>query len=609
MVYALTWERRHAASEKPGSAAASTTTPPYTELANFPAHPEFDPTGRFARPQLMDFLIRARIPFFLRLFALLICAHMSALEISWERMPGKGKDISVGADGSVFVVGSGNGNEPVYRWNGATWENRGGLAVLLAVGPKGDPWTVDKHSNMAHFQDGQWVPIVTDGTITDVAVGTNGTVYVVGGSYCNCGEVFNEAMYRLDGTNFVALSLSGVVIHPDPAGRVWTVDASTGIHRTTTGSGTTAIAGHALDLAVGANGDVWIISRLAFDGYDGDVQFWNGTSFQPAGMFGARIAVAPDGTPWVITDDNRIYRGHKVDLRIADVQAVEGQLLQFPVTLTASSKKPVTFDYQILAPTNIVGTNSPVVSSGKISLPAGQTNIVITYQLPNDSVFNVARVYSLQVTNVAGANLMTTTVIGRVTDDEVALPTLSVTNALAVLEGQTLDFPVTLLPAATQEITVSYRIYGPTNSPATNHGVLTTGSIVFPVGATNAVIHFATLTNLIAEPDQNIRIELQPAVGALTEVTTAIGPVLDVDVNPYSFTGLFTNVASGLRFQGRVPTREAFQYTLERRNLLSGGSGWEPVTSHTGSGGEILLADPAEFQNQVYYRVTVRRRL
>ena len=131
----------------------------------------------------------------LRLLCVLSAAAPAfALEITWERMPGKGKDVAVGADGSVFVVGSGDGNNPVFRWNGTAWENRGGLAVQIAVGPKGDPWTIDKRSNMAHFVDGQWQQVVSNGSVTDVSVATNGAVYVVGGRFCNCGQVFNETI-------------------------------------------------------------------------------------------------------------------------------------------------------------------------------------------------------------------------------------------------------------------------------------------------------------------------------------------------------------------------------------------------------------------------------
>ncbi len=533
---------------------------------------------------------------------------VAALEISWQRMPGKGKDISVGADGSVFVVGSGDGNEPLYRWNGTAWENRGGSAVLVAVGPAGDPWALDKYSNLAHFTDGQWQPVVQNGSVTDVSVGTNGTVYVVGGAFCNCGKVFNEKIYRLDGTNFVASGVSGVVVHPDPAGVLWSVDASTAIHRSASSGSTTTITGHALDLSISAKGDIWIISRSAFDGYDGDVQVWNGTEFVSAGQFGSRIAVAPDGTPWVITDDNRIYRGRPIDLRIADAQAVEGQSLVFPITLTAPAQKLVTVGYRLVAPPATVGTNSPMVVSGQITLNPGQTNASIAYQVPNDTVYLGTRLYTLEVTNAVGANPPSTPSYGRVTDDEPVPPTLRATTALAVLEGQTLEFPLSLLPAAPADVVVSYQVFGATNAPATNQGVLGTGTVILAAGSTTGTIHFLSRSNSVAEPDQNYRLEILSAPGAVVQVATATGPVLDDDAGDFTVAAVMSTSTEGSRLQARVQSRASFEYTLERRLRLTGNEGWAPLVALTGSGGEIVLADTTEPGLESYYRITARRR-
>ena len=557
-------------------------------------------------------LLRTLIRFAVLLGVAGIQLPLSALEISWQRMPGTGKDVSVGADGSVFVVGNGDGNEPVYRWNGSAWENRGGSAVLIAVGPNGAPWTVDKYSNMAHFENGQWQQIVRNKSVTDVAVGTNGAVYTVGGAFCNCGKVTDETMYRLDGTNFVSVGIKGVVIHPDPAGNLWSVDASTAIHRSSSSGSSTTINGHALDMAISAAGEVWIISRTAFDGNDGDVQVWNGSEFVYAGQFGVRIAVTPDGIPWVITDDNRIYRGRPVNLKVADTQATEGQVLEFAVSLSVPAQKVVTADYRLIAPLSEVGTNSPVVATGRITLQPGQTNTVIRYQLPNDSVYNPTRLYSLSITNATGANPPAGTGFGRVVDDEPVPPTLKVATALAVLEGQTLEFPLTLAPAAPQDILITYEISGPTNAPATNQGTLASGSILLPAGATNGVIRYSTPSNNVAETDRTFRVQIITAPGASIQVGSAAGPVLDDDAGNFSLLATLSASTVGAHFQARVVTRANFEYTLERRVSLNadGTDGiWTPIAALTGSGGEIILANPDRPTAESYYRISARRRL
>lgn len=537
------------------------------------------------------------------LAVLMLAASARAVEISWERMPGKGKDISVGADGSVFVVGSSDGNSPVYRWNGITWENRGGFSVLIAVGPQGDPWVVDKRSNLAHFENGAWQPVVSNGSVTDVSVSTNGTVYVVGGRFCDCGQVFNETMYRLDGTNFVDLGLKGVVLHPAPDGQLWTVDAATTIHRGTVNNSGATIPGNALDLSVGANGDVWIIRRTAFDGYDGDVAFWNGTAFEYAGQFGARIAVAPDGTAWVITDDNRIYRGRKLRIQVAGAETVEGQELRFPVTLSGPASKVVTIDYRLLAPPSDVGTNSAQVATGRLTLMPGQTNAVIVYQVPNDTIYQGSRLYSLLITNASGANPPTGSINGRVRDDEPVPPTLSVAGAAVVTEGQTLIFPLTLLPAAAQDTLVTYQVIGPAQSPATNLGVLTTGTVVIAAGQTNANILFPVVQDTIAEPNRNYRLEILSAPGVIRQTTVALGPVLDDDAGSFALT---ITLKQG-HLQVGATSQAGFEYVLQRRTQFQTTADWATTgPTLTGTGDEIVWDEASVPEAQSFYRVIAR---
>jgi len=49
-------------------------------------------------------------------------------------------DIGVGADGSVFIVGTDHG---VYRLNGLIWAKRDGTLDSVSVDPKGNPWGVN----------------------------------------------------------------------------------------------------------------------------------------------------------------------------------------------------------------------------------------------------------------------------------------------------------------------------------------------------------------------------------------------------------------------------------------------------------------------------------
>lgn len=63
----------------------------------------------------------------------------------WQRRPGIGRDIDVGADRSVWVVGTNavSGGFGVYEWTGSTWRSVSGGADRIASDPAGQAWVVN----------------------------------------------------------------------------------------------------------------------------------------------------------------------------------------------------------------------------------------------------------------------------------------------------------------------------------------------------------------------------------------------------------------------------------------------------------------------------------
>jgi hypothetical protein len=62
----------------------------------------------------------------------------------WIKRPGYARDIGIGADGSVWVIGttSGSGGHGIYRWNGSDWSRVHGSARQISVDPDGYPWVL-----------------------------------------------------------------------------------------------------------------------------------------------------------------------------------------------------------------------------------------------------------------------------------------------------------------------------------------------------------------------------------------------------------------------------------------------------------------------------------
>ena len=68
----------------------------------------------------------------------------------WTTHPGSATDIAVGADGSVWVIGTNAvaGGYGIYDWNGSAWAAVAGGAVVIAVSPSGHPWIINSSDDI-----------------------------------------------------------------------------------------------------------------------------------------------------------------------------------------------------------------------------------------------------------------------------------------------------------------------------------------------------------------------------------------------------------------------------------------------------------------------------
>src|SRR5262249_6561245 len=97
-----------------------------------------------------------------------------------DERPGLARDVGVGADGSVWVVGANAtaGGFGIYRWNGSGWIEARGGAERISFVPSGNPWVDNADHRICHWNGSGWVPWA--GAANDVGVGAGGSVWVVG---------------------------------------------------------------------------------------------------------------------------------------------------------------------------------------------------------------------------------------------------------------------------------------------------------------------------------------------------------------------------------------------------------------------------------------------
>ena len=69
-------------------------------------------------------------------------------------LAGAAKDIGIGANGSVYVIGTGvtSGGYSIHQWSGSKLYRLTGGAIGISVGPTGIPWVVNSVGNIFRGQ-------------------------------------------------------------------------------------------------------------------------------------------------------------------------------------------------------------------------------------------------------------------------------------------------------------------------------------------------------------------------------------------------------------------------------------------------------------------------
>lgn len=154
----------------------------------------------------------------------------------WDQMPGTATDIGIGADGSVYAIGtqdvSPSGGYNIMKWNGSGWVNMPDCAgIHIAVAPNGIPWVVNK-SNIVFRYGGTYLWDQLNGIAgNDIGIGADGSVFVTGKDSTLVGyqpPIYNFANNQW---NVVPGVSGGVSISVDPAGKIYYIDKSGVLHK------------------------------------------------------------------------------------------------------------------------------------------------------------------------------------------------------------------------------------------------------------------------------------------------------------------------------------------------------------------------------------------
>jgi hypothetical protein len=139
------------------------------------------------------------------------------------------------------------------------------------------------------------------GAATDVGIGANGSVWVIGINPVGGGF----GIWHWNGTGWIPLAGGGVAIAVDPGGRPWVINSGHRIYQWN-GQNWTLYPGAATDIGVGSNGSVWVVGINPVGGGFG-IWHWSGRGWSSVPGGAVRITVDSAGLPWVANTTHNIY--------------------------------------------------------------------------------------------------------------------------------------------------------------------------------------------------------------------------------------------------------------------------------------------------------------
>ena len=253
-------------------------------------------------------------------------AGISSKYDSWFEMPGGGKDIGVGADGTVWAIGLGpviGGNFAIHKWNESSfsWQSSDGGGVRIAVAPDGVPWVLNAAGQIfrrtsSSSTSGFWQEM--PGGARDIGIGGDGSVWVIGTASIPGGfEIF-----KFNGSGWTKSNGGAVRIAVDSLGFPWVTASDGSIFRRDSNSATSGnwelMPGGGNDIGVGPWNYPYVIGRAAIPG-GFEIFIWNQQPSDPLGADERRdwvkvpggavaVSVGPDARPWVINSSGQIFR-------------------------------------------------------------------------------------------------------------------------------------------------------------------------------------------------------------------------------------------------------------------------------------------------------------
>lgn len=282
-------------------------------------------------------------------------------------------DVGAGPSGAVWAVVSGTGGNGLWlRADDGSWSAQGtggitGGPTRVAVDPLGLPWVIGGDGKLMRQQGDQFVAPVGPAQAYDIGIGSDRTLWITTATPIS-GEGGNSISRSRDlGASWKSISGAALEVAVDPQGNAWVVNADKQLWRYT-GSGFQLFARKARDVAVAGDGTIWIVSdEAATGGYAIYGSRDNGQNWSKADAAGTRIAAGRDSA-WVADAQNRVRQVVELPFSI--------MLSGASITLEPVPEQPTGPCYEVMPSQGSQSTSGSIVVCPPD--PRTQTPIVVT---------------------------------------------------------------------------------------------------------------------------------------------------------------------------------------------------------------------------------------
>ena len=219
------------------------------------------------------------------------------------------------------------------------------------------------------------------------------------------------------------------------------------------------------------------------------------------------------------------------NLFVADATALEGEDMQFSVTLDATFSQDISFSYYTLAGSALAGADYTEVTANSMttaSIPAGSTSVSIAIPIISDAVVEGSESFFLVLTEPVNVTLANPRATGTIK----GLATIHITSSSALESEQELRFVAQLESPFAEEVSFSYYTLAGSALAGADYTEVTANSITtasIPAGSTSVAIVISIIDDATVENDETFDIRLSNPVNAILGQAQATATIINDD--------------------------------------------------------------------------------